>query len=140
MLWSNYNNLSEMYNILSHCFEEHMKMHTRVYDIINLSYEEYVSLVNRCMASNPVETLQHFSLCLFVAWVTAYRLGTSDEYYKQIKEFLSRMPQHHARLALDAVNNACSDFQIDTFGKTMKSLKDIKRLAKIHAGYAEPEV
>ena len=128
-----------MYHILSKFFEENMKLHTRVYEIINLSSEEYCSLTDRCMASDPAETIQHFSLCLFVAWVTAYRLGRSDEYYKKVKEFISRMPQHHARLALDAINTACYDFQIDTFGETMKSVKDLNRLAKIHSGYADPD-
>ena len=51
-----------------------------------------------------------------------------------MKSFVARMPQHHTSMVLDFVQTACYDFQIDTFGPPIKTLKDIKRIAKIHAG------
>lgn len=139
MMWSDYNNLSDIYHILSGFFEDNMRLNICVHDILDLSYDEYMILVDRIKHSDSIETVQHFSLCLFVAWVTAYKINRSDEYYKFMKGFISHMPQHHAKIALDAINTACYDFQIDTFGRSLNSLRDIKRIVKIHAGFTEPD-
>lgn len=134
MLWQNGTSLCDIYKIVSDIFNKNMKMHMLIRDVIDLSYEEYRGLADDIIKTSPTETIEHFSLCMLVAWVAAYKHGRDEEYYEMMKSFVARMPQHHTSMVLDFVQTVCYDFQIDTFGPPIKTLKDIKRIAKIHAG------
>ncbi|MBQ3666075.1 MAG: hypothetical protein II919_08225 [Lachnospiraceae bacterium] len=141
MMWSDSNSFSEIQNTLAGIFESKMGVNVRVGDIIDLSYDEYQVIVNKIKIADTMETVNNFSLCLLVAWVSAYKFGTKDkdEFYRLMKEFISRLPQHQSRLALEELNSACYEYQIDTFGYNFRSVKDIKNFVKIHAGICEPE-
>ena len=139
MMWSNNNSFADIQKILSAICEANMGPHVLIHDIINLSYDEYMVIAEKIKIADPMETIQHFSLCLFIAWVASYKLGTKNDFYKLMKSFIARLPQHQSRLAFDELNTACYEFQIDTFGKTLRSVRDIKTLVKIHAGICEPE-
>lgn len=138
MKWSDSNNFSDIQKILADIFESQMGANVKVHDIIDLSYDEYIAIVNKIKIADTMETVRNFTLCLFVAWVSAYKFNTMDEFYRLMKDFISRLPQHQSRIALDEINAACYEYQIDTFGYNFRSVKDIKNFIKIHAGVSEP--
>lgn len=134
MLWSRDAKLHGIQAIVVRKFNNNPTNSILIKDIIDLDYDDYMVLTNNIRCSNTTETIEHFSLCMLVAWVSAYKLGRSDNYYQFMKEYITQMPQHHTSMVLDFIQTACYDYQIETFGPPIKTLKDIKRIAKLHAG------
>ncbi len=134
MLWSTDAKLCDINAIVVQKFNNYQGDSILIKDIIDLDYDDYITLSINIKNSDTTETIEHFSLCMLVAWVASYKLGRSDSYYQFMKEYIAKMPQHHTQRILDFVQTACYDYQVETFGPPIKTLKDIKRIAKIHAG------
>lgn len=135
MMWSESNSLTEIQSIIEDIFKQKMHLYVKVCDIINLSYDEYIVLMNKLKAITSIESATRYSLSILVAWVNAYKFNKQDEFYNLIRDFVSRMPQHHTKFTLDALNNTCYDYQIHNYNIKLDSLQSIQKVIKIHAGY-----
>lgn len=135
MMWSETNSLAEIHSIIANIFEQKMRHYVRVCDIIDLSFDEYIILVNKIKMLPDIETITQYSLSILVVWVSSFKFNRQNEFYNVIKDFVSRMPQHHTKFTLDAINNACYDYQIYNYGIGLNSLQSLQRIIKIHAGY-----
>ena len=137
MLWSESNNLSEIQVIIEDIFEKKMRQYVRVCDIIDLSFDEYLVLINHLKSVPNIELAVRFGLCLLVAWVTSYKFNRQEQFYNLIMEFAGKMPQHHTKFVLDALNNICYDYQIYNYKIGLNDMGSIQKFIRIHAGYDE---
>lgn len=135
MMWSEATSLTEIQSIIEDIFEKKMRLYVKVCDIINLTYDEYEILTNKIKSISTAESATRYSLSVLVAWVSSYKFNKQDEFCTLIRNFISRMPQHHTKFTLDALNNTCYDHQIYNYNIRLNSLQSIQKVIRIHAGY-----
>ena len=134
-MWNYSTSLYEMQQYIIKVFEDKMRLHTKISDVIDLSYDDYMCLLNKIHQIKTIEELDHYNLSILVCFTISYKFNQQDSFYNSMKSAISSMPQHHTRFILESLNTTCYDYQIDTFGYTLDNLPVIKKIIKIHANY-----
>lgn len=134
-MWDYSTSLYEMQQYIIKIFEDKMRLHAKISDVINLSYDDYMCLLNKIHQIKTIEELDHYNLSILVCFTISYKFNQQDSFYNSMKSVVSSMPQHHTRFILESLNTTCYDYQIDTFGYTLDNLPVIKEIIKIHANY-----
>ena len=134
-MWNESTSLYEMQQDINHIFEEKMRLHKKVCDIIDLPFEDYELIINKLKLIQSADEIDHYSLSILVAWVGSYNFSKYKDFDQMIKNVLTKMPQHHTKYILEAINTTCYDYQIDLFNHYITNLNEIREIIKIHAGY-----
>lgn len=134
-MWYESTNLIEMQRDITRIFEEHMRIHKNVCDVIDLSYDDYRLLINKVQLIKTPEEIQHYNLSILVSWVTSYKFNHENEFFDIVREMVNGMPQHHTKYILEAINTTCYDYQIDEYGYEVDSLLSIRAIIRKHAGF-----
>lgn len=134
-MWYNSTNLMEMQGDITRIFEEHMRLHMNICDVIDLSYDDYQLLTNRLRLIKNPEEIQRYTLSIFVAWASSYKFNRENELYDIVRQLVNSMPQHHTKYILEALNTACYDYQIDQYGYEINSILSLRAIMRKHAGF-----
>lgn len=134
-MWNYSTSLYEMQQYIIKIFEDKMRLHAKISDVIDLSYDDYMCLLNKIHQIKTIEEIDHYNLSILVCFTTSYKFNQQDSFYNTMKSVVSSMPQHHTRFILESLNTTCYDYQIDTFDYTLDNLPVIKEIIKIHANY-----
>lgn len=134
-MWNCSTSLYEMQQYIIKIFEDKMRLHAKISDIIDLSYDDYMCLLNKIHQIKTIEEIDHYNLSILVCFTISYKFNQQDSFYNTMKSIVLYMPQHHTRFILESLNTTCYDYQIDTFDYTLDNLPVIKDIIKIHANY-----
>lgn len=134
-MWNYSTSLYEMQQYIIKIFEDKMRLHAKISDIIDLSYDDYMCLLNKIHQIKTIEEIDHYNLSILVCFTTSYKFNQQDSFYNTMKSVVLSMPQHYTRFILESLNTTCYDYQIDTFDYTLDNLPVIKEIIKIHANY-----
>lgn len=134
-MWNYSTSLYEMQQYIIKVFEDKMRLHAKISDVIDLSYDDYMCLLNKIHQIKTIEELDHYNLSILVCFTISYKFNQQDSFYNSMKSAVLLMPQHHTRFILESLNTTCYDYQIDTFGYTLDNLPVIKKIIKVHANY-----
>lgn len=134
-MWEGSSSLSDMQADIERIFEEKMKLHVRVCEIIDLSFSDYAFFISKIEQITTTEEIKRYSLSILVAWVAAHRYKNEPEFLCIIKRVIAKLPQHHTKYVLEALNSTCYDFQIDLYGIPLKCFNDVQNVIRKHAGY-----
>ena len=134
-MWNYSTSLYEMQQYIIKVFEDKMRLHAKISDVIDLSYDDYMCLLNKIHQIKTIEEIEHYNLSILVCFTTSYKFNQQDNFYNTMKSVVLSMPQHHTRFILESLNTTCYDYQIDTFGYKLDNLPVIKEIIKIHANY-----
>ena len=134
-MWNYSTSLYEMQQYIIKIFEDKMRLHAKISDVINLSYDDYMCLLNKIHQIKTIEEIDHYNLSILVCFTTSYKFNQQDSFYNTMKSVVLSMPQHYTRFILESLNTTCYDYQIDTFDYTLDNLPVIKEIIKIHANY-----
>lgn len=134
-MWNYSTSLYEMQQYIIKIFEDKMRLHAKISDIIDLSYNDYMCLLNKIHQIKTIEEIDHYNLSILVCFTTSYKFNQQDSFYNTMKSVVLSMPQHYTRFILESLNTTCYDYQIDTFDYTLDNLPVIKEIIKIHANY-----
>ncbi len=134
-MWNYSTSLYEMQQYIIKIFEDKMRLHAKISDVIDLSYDDYICLLNKIHQIKTIEEIDHYNLSILVCFTTSYKFNQQDSFYNTMKSVVLSMPQHYTRFILESLNTTCYDYQIDTFDYTLDNLPVIKEIIKIHANY-----
>ena len=134
-MWNYSTSLYEMQQYIINIFEDKMRLHAKISDVIDLSYDDYICLLNKIHQIKTIEEIDHYNLSILVCFTTSYKFNQQDSFYNTMKSVVLSMPQHYTRFILESLNTTCYDYQIDTFDYTLDNLPVIKEIIKIHANY-----
>ena len=134
-MWNYSTSLYEMQQYIIKIFEDKMRLHAKISDVIDLSYDDYMCLLNKIHQIKTIEELDHYNLSILVCFTISYKFNQQDSFYNTMKSVVLSMPQHYTRFILESLNTTCYDYQIDTFDYTLDNLPVIKEIIKIHANY-----
>ncbi|MBD8942757.1 MAG: hypothetical protein EGR71_09560 [Clostridiales bacterium] len=134
-MWNYSTSLYEMQQYIIKIFEDKMRLHAKISDVIDLSYDDYMCLLNKIHQIKTIEEIDHYNLSILVCFTTSYKFNQQDSFYNTMKSVVLSMPQHYTRFILESLNTTCYDYQIDTFDYTLDNLPVIKEIIKIHANY-----
>lgn len=134
-MWNYSTSLYEMQQYIIKIFEDKMRLHAKISDVIDLSYDDYMCLLNKIHQIKTIEEIDHYNLPILVCFTTSYKFNQQDSFYNTMKSVVLSMPQHYTRFILESLNTTCYDYQIDTFDYTLDNLPVIKEIIKIHANY-----
>lgn len=134
-MWNYSTSLYEMQQYIIKIFEDKMRLHAKISDIIDLSYDDYMCLLNKIHQIKTIEEIDHYNLSILVCFTISYKFNQQDSFYNTMKSVVLSMPQHYTRFILESLNTTCYDYQIDTFDYTLDNLPVIKEIIKIHANY-----
>ena len=134
-MWNYSTSLYEMQQYIIRIFEDKMRLHAKISDVIDLSYDDYMCLLNKIHQIKTIEEIDHYNLSILVCFTTSYKFNQQDSFYNTMKSVVLSMPQHYTRFILESLNTTCYDYQIDTFDYTLDNLPVIKEIIKIHANY-----
>lgn len=135
IMWNYSTSLYEMQQYIIKIFEDKMRLHAKISDVIDLSYDDYMCLLNKIHQIKTIEEIDHYNLSILVCFTTSYKFNQQDSFYNTMKSVVLSMPQHYTRFILESLNTTCYDYQIDTFDYTLDNLPVIKEIIKIHANY-----
>ena len=134
-MWNYSTSLYEMQQYIIKIFEDKMRLHAKISDVTDLSYDDYMCLLNKIHQIKTIEEIDHYNLSILVCFTTSYKFNQQDSFYNTMKSVVLSMPQHYTRFILESLNTTCYDYQIDTFDYTLDNLPVIKEIIKIHANY-----
>ena len=134
-MWNYSTSLYEMQQYIIKVFEDKMRLHAKISDVIDLSYDDYMCLLNKIHQIKTIEELDHYNLSILVCFTISYKFNQQNSCYNSLKSAVLSRPQDHTRFILESLNTTCYDYQIDTFGYTLDNLPVIKKIIKIHANY-----
>lgn len=134
-MWNYSTSLYEMQQYIIKIFEDKMRLHAKISDVIDLSYDDYMCLLNKIHQIKTIEEIDHYNLSILVCFTISYKFNQQDSFYNTMKSVVLSMPQHYTRFILESLNTTCYDYQIDTFDYTLDNLPVIKEIIKIHANY-----
>lgn len=135
MQWTEMNSLTEIQSCIETIFEAKLRLHVKISDILDISFDEYIVLTNKLRNIQNAEVVERFCLSIFSAWVCSYRFNRQHIFTDFVHGFISSMPQHHTKFVLEALNTTFYDYQIDTFSFLINNIHDVGELAKLHAGF-----
>ena len=134
-MWNYSTSLYEMQQYIIKIFEDKMRLHAKISDIIDLSYDDYMCLLNKIHQIKTIEEIDHYNLSILVCFTISYKFNQQDSFYNTMNSIVLSMPQQPTRFILESLNTTCYDYQIDTFDYTLDNLPVIKDIIKIHANY-----
>ena len=85
IMWNYSTSLYEMQQYIIKIFEDKMRLHAKISDIIDLSYDDYMCLLNKIHQIKTIEEIDHYNLSILVCFTISYKFNQQDSFYNTMK-------------------------------------------------------